>query len=196
MKFNEFNSIVYNKLGFLTATGGAMVLLALWAFFEASFWFIIPDFFLLILCIFSPNRYKKFFLACILFSLMGISAYFLFTSQYPAVSREILTNTPFINAEMLDKVGRVYSQQGVTAALKQTTTVIPVKVWTFQAVNYNFNFFSYLFLIAISRAIRMFLVCFIFSYLGKRCASLIRKNAVPFLMFYLLLFFIILFYIT
>ncbi len=196
MNLREINHKLYGKLNILTSASGAIILLAIWAFFEASIWFVIPDFLLLILCVFSPKKYKIFFITCILFSIVGISAYFLFTSQYLDISSKMLRSTPFLNENMLDRVDSRYNQEGVIAAIWQTTTVTPVKVWTFKAVEHKFNFFSYLLFIAISRAIRMLLVCIIFSYLGRRLSNFLLRNTVQFLLLYLVVFFFVLLHIT
>lgn len=196
MSFEEFNNKLFDKLSILSLTSGALVLLALWAFFEASIWFVVPDFFLLVLCISAPKKYKRFFFVGIIFSLIGISAYFMFVSQYPEKAGEILIETPFIRERMFENIDSLYSNQGVSVALKQTTTVIPVKVWTYQAVIHNFDYFVYLLFIGISKAIRIFLVCFIFSIIGKKFKKPIRKYSSMFLLLYVVLFFLVLFYIT
>ena len=143
MNFLELNKRIYDKLGIWSMTTGALALLSIWALLEASIWFVIPDFLLLILCILYPKNYIKFFLFTILFSILGIIIYFLFVSNYPGLASNILINTPFINQEMLDTLNSLYTVHGITAVLRQTTTVIPVKVWTFLAVLHKFNFFIY-----------------------------------------------------
>ena len=196
MSFEKFNNKLFDKLSLFSLTSGALVLLAIWAFFEASIWFVIPDFFLLVLCVLSPKKYKKFFLIGIIFSLIGISAYFMFVSQYPGKAGEILIETPFIRGRMIEAIGSLYNDQGISSVLKQTTTVIPVKVWTYQAVTHNFNFFIYLLFVGISRAIRIFLICFIFSIIGNKFKKNIKKYSSIFLFLYIILFFLVLFYIT
>ena len=196
MTFLELNKRLYDKLSPLTMTNGALVLLSLWAFLEASVWFVIPDFLLLILCILYPKNYKKFFVFTLLFSILGIIAYFTFVSNYTVLSGEILLNTPFINQKMLDSINSLYTGKGVSVVLRQTTTVIPVKVWTYQAVVHHFNLFLYLFFVAISRAIRMFIISLIFAFIGKKYRNTLRNYSSILLLAYVLIFFIVLFYVT
>ncbi len=196
MTFSEFNKKLYDKLSLLTMTKGALVLLAIWAFFEASIWFVIPDFLLLILCLLYPKNYKKFFLFTLLFSILGIIIYFLFVSNYPLLSGKILVNTPFINQKMLDSINSLYMEKGIVVVLRQTTTFIPVKVWTFQTVLHQFNLFLYLFFVAVSRAIRMFIISLIFAFIGKRHKKIVREYSSILLLAYALIFFLVLFYVT
>ena len=196
MTFLELNKRLYDKLSPLTMTNGALVLLSLWAFLEASVWFVIPDFLLLILCILYPKNYKKFFIFTLLFSILGIIAYFTFVSNYTVLSGEILLNTPFINQKMLDSINSLYTDKGISVVLRQTTTVIPVKVWTYQAVVHHFNLFLYLFFVAISRAIRMFIISLIFAFIGKKYRNTLRNYSSILLLAYVLVFFIVLFYVT
>ena len=196
MTFLEFNKRLYDKLNILSMTKVALALLSVWAFFEASFWFVIPDFFLLILCILYPNNYKKFFLFTILFSVIGITSYFMFVFNYTILSSEILINTPFINQNMLDSINFLYTQRGINSVIKQTITFIPVKVWTYQAVLHNFNLFLYLFFVTISRAIRMFIISLIFAFIDRKYRRSISNNIFILLLAYVLIFFIVLFYVT
>jgi membrane protein YqaA with SNARE-associated domain len=174
----------------------ALILLTVWAFFEASFWFIIPDFILLVLCMLNPKNYKKFFIFTILSSLIGITFYFLFVSNYPSISLNILMNTPFINQNMIDSINTLYNNEGIVSSLWQTTTFFPVKVWTYQAALHNFDLFLYLFFLAISRSIRMFIISFTFSFLGRKFNRFIRRNLLWMLIVYILVFFAILFQVT
>ncbi len=196
MTFLELNKRIYDKLSPLAMTNGALVLLSLWAFFEASFWFVIPDFLLLILCILYPKNYKKFFIFTLLFSILGIIAYFTFVSNYTLLSGEILLNTPFINQKMLDSINSLYTDKGISVVLRQTTTFTPVKVWTFEAVLHQFNLVFYLFFVAISRAIRMFIISLIFAFIGNKYRKAIRDYSSILLLSYIFVFFIVLFYVT
>ena len=196
MNLLKINEKTYYRLHFLSLTTGSLVLLALWSFFEASIWFVLPDFFLLILCILAPEKYKRFFVIGFLFSIIGVTFYFFFVATYQNLANELLINTPFVNQEMLDTIDKLYETKGLTAVFRQTTTIIPVKVWTFQAVLHNFSFIPYLLIIALIRSIRMFLVCLIFSFIGKKFKANIRSNVGIFIILYVVLFFFVLFYIT
>jgi len=172
MNYLQINKKIYDWLKIFSLSGWALALLCLWAFFEASFWFIAPDFIIILLCFLAPKKYRKFIFIALIVSLLGGIAYYAFTSSYFNQSNEILMKTPFVSEKNMGFVENLYVKNGVSATILQSVTLIPFKIWTNNVVKHNLDAFIYFLLVGISRTFRFFIFGFLATYLRKK----LRKN--------------------
>jgi membrane protein YqaA with SNARE-associated domain len=191
-KYYNINEKTYNFLNKFILSTSAIILLILWAFFEASFWFIAPDLLITIYCFFPKSNHKKFINIAIISSIIGGIFYLILTFLYPIQITNILIQTPFVNEGKLSFVSNLFSNHGVISTLLQSFSFIPFKIWTNQAVLNNFNLFFYFSLVAISRIIRFYFGAFISKYLGKKFEKFNKKNIIPIFIVYIAIFLILL----
>ncbi|MCP3685641.1 MAG: hypothetical protein GY861_23570 [bacterium] len=190
IQFNQKTFDLFSRFSFGVA---AVVLLSFWAFFEASVWFLFPDFLLFILVILNPKKWRLFFIVSLVLSILGLSAYYLFVYLKPSLAYTILINTPFVGEYMLEKVVEFYQMKGSGIALIQAFYPIPSKVWTYETVVLGFKFLPYLLMVTISRAMRMFLVSYVGSRFGKDFKGIIRNNFFVLFLVYVIMIFTVLF---
>jgi membrane protein YqaA with SNARE-associated domain len=158
------------------------VAIAAWAFSEATFWFIAPDFLIMILCVFAPTAWKRIVIWALAGSLLGgmvsLSLNVLFFDQMAS----ILQATPFVTARMIDDVDTVYSHLGHSAALRQSFSAIQFKIWTHLAVAHDFQPAIYLSLVMISRAARFGLAAFFVQLVGRSFPRVFSRHSLTLLL--------------
>jgi hypothetical protein len=170
-----------------------MILIALWSFFEASFWFIAPDFLIGLFCFLAPKRYKKILLIALVFSILGGLFYYFFNVYNLNILTEILINTPFVSEKNMLFVSNLYLTHGIFATLLQAITLIPFKIWTHFVVLYNLNPAIYLLLVGISRLVRFAIVGFIAIKFRHFLGSKVKRHSIFIIAIYSLIFLLITF---
>lgn len=143
---------------------------ALWAFAEASFWFIAPDFLLLPFAIQHPNRWWRFSSAAWIGSFVGGSLYFLFCSLHFPLAESIISHTPFVTPRMLAQVSGLFDRHGSWGAFAQSWSFMSFKIWTFEAVRHDLSWWTYFPIVMLSRAFRLFAV----TWLAARLSPFLR----------------------
>ena len=138
-----------------------MITLAIWAFFEAIWWFIIVDVVLIVFVVRNPERAWTYAAIAIGMSSLGIITHGILTAIAPELSRTIVSNVPLLDHV---KIARAESllDRSVLYALIQPFSGIPVKAWTIAADSWVF--FP---LILVARAFRMSLVTAIGVYVSR-----------------------------
>lgn len=153
-----------------------LILLSVWAFGEASFWFIAPDFLLLPLSWEQPKKWLKFSIFTWLSSVAGGVFYLWWASHHFEAAQSILEMTPFVSAQMHSKISSIYQQHGVWGALFQSWSFMSFKIWTFEAIRHQLSLAHYFPIVIFSRVFRIFVV----SWLSSRCSRWIlpiwKKN--------------------
>jgi len=193
MRIKELNQKVYDKFYIFAGSLVGLILLGLWSFFEASVWFIAPDFLIMLFSLVLFKKYKKFILVALITSLIGGLLYYILNLFYFEQLTDILFNTPFVAERSVAFVSKLLSEYGVIATFLQSITLIPFKIWTHFIVQYNLSPLLYFVFVAISRTIRFFVVAFVFAFLGKKFKNKIRNNFNWLLIIYLLSFALVMF---
>jgi membrane protein YqaA with SNARE-associated domain len=188
MNYLQINRKAYDWLKIFSLGGWALALLCLWAFFEASFWFIAPDFIIILLCFLAPKQYKKFIFIALIVSLLGGIVYYVFTSNYFNQASEILMKTPFSSEKSIESVGELYSKLGVYATMLQSITFVPFKIWTYTVVKYNLNSLIYFILVGISRLFRFFILGLLARYLKIKMNKIAERHILLILFVYTFIF--------
>ena len=135
-----------------------LVAVALWAFAEATFWFIAPDFLIMILCAAAPRAWKRIVLWALAGSLVGGVVCFALNTFFLDEMGQILRATPFVQERMITEIDSLYSKLGPQAVLHQSFSFMQFKIWTHLAVLHGFQPILYFLLVMVSRAVRLGLV--------------------------------------
>jgi hypothetical protein len=182
--YTSFNTKAFEKgLAFISSKKGG-VLLILWSFFEASFWFIAPDFLLGIFGIVKPKEKNRFFVLAFIASFFGGITYYIFNIISFDTMSMILRETPFVTERMMSFIRDVYATYGLPGVLFQSFSFMSFKIWTHLAVESNLNPFGYFSLVMISRSLRLYPVVLLASLVGKFLPGFIRKHFVAILVVY------------
>ena len=169
-----------------------LIFLSLWAFVEASFWFIAPDFLLMPLSWEQPKKWFKFSLITWASSVAGGLFYLWWASKHFEAAQSILEMTPFVSARMHAKISALYQEHGAWGALFQSWSFMSFKIWTFEAIKQQLSLAHYFPIVILSRVFRIFVV----SWISSRCSRWIlpywRKNLAVSWLSYSLVFFLVL----
>jgi hypothetical protein len=139
---------------------------AVWAFGEACFWFIAPDFLLMPFAVRQPKRWLRLSIAAWCGSFAGGGFYFAFCSLHPAPAEAIITHTPFVTPAMLSSISGLFERHGHWGALAQAYSFMSFKIWTFEAVRHHLSWWAYLPIVMFSRVFRLFVVTWIAARLS------------------------------
>jgi membrane protein YqaA with SNARE-associated domain len=155
--------------------------LAIWAFLEASFFFIAPDY---IIGIMAATKYdkKKVLVISLASSIFG-GLLFYYTNYYYDLTN-ILFQVPFVSQDKLSFIQVIYSKFGIFGALLQSITLIPFKIWTYAAASLKYNVLLFLLIVFISRLVRFTLVYFVMGFFNKW----FKKRPALILLIYTMLF--------
>ena len=193
MNYNSLNKDWKKKFSLFAVSGLGFLLLFLWSFFEASFWFIAPDMILVLFVLFAPKFYKKYFFITLIASLLGASLYYLLNVYYFEKMTSILLSTPFVTDFMINYIDNLYLKYGVLGTLFQAFSFMSLKIWINLAVQHNLNFLSFIILTGISRIIRFGVVLFITLFVKKKFGAFLKKHALTVSLIYLFCFIVLLF---
>ena len=161
-------------------------LLSAWAFFEPSFWFIAPDMFLWLMCLYAPKKYIKYFFVTLASALAGAGFYFVLNLFFFEELEKILLVTPFVNDRMVLQIQNILATHGLKGLLFQAFSFISVKIWVHLAVENNIPFQWFIVLTGLSRALRFFLFAMVFRRIGLRFNVLLGRYFIPFVTLYVL----------
>ncbi|MBT4352846.1 hypothetical protein HOD20_10020 [archaeon] len=196
MNYINYNNKFFKILETFFSSKYFIFILLIWTFFEASIWFIIPDFILLLSIIIKPHYYKKFLLITFTSSMIGIIFFYFFILNFPNFSLESFLRIPFTNQVMVDNINLLYSNQGIISVLKQSISGIPSKLWTYSAVKFKFSLINYIFFVSVSRGIRMFIVSIVASIVGVKGSRILKNHSILFFISYVIFFFTMLYSIS
>lgn len=137
-----------------------LILLSLWAFGEASFWFVAPDFLLIPLSLQKPRNWFKLSLIAWVSSIGGGLFYFWWASKNPELAQTVLSQTPFVSSRMQESISNLYQKYGFWGALFQSWSFMSFKIWTWEAIRADLNFWGYFPVVVFSRIFRLFVVTY------------------------------------
>ena len=187
--YKSLNAKVYDRaLTFVSSTTG-IVFLAVWSFCEASFWFVAPDFLLVIFAFLKPTHKNKFFAVALLASFLGGVVYYILNLFALDSLGEILRHTPFVTDRMILFVQETYGKYGHLGVLFQSFTFMSFKIWTNVAVVMGLNPIIYFPLVMISRVFRLYPVTWLSAYISRYTTNFLKNNFLVVLAGYVILFF-------
>lgn len=139
-----------------------------WAFFEAIFWFILPDFFLAPAVISRPKLAKRLLLSVITGTMLGTMTMLILASLFFSQIAVMISNVPFTTQEMIPRV-ETQLQSGIVSVILQPFSGIPVKVWSYTVIASGYSVIYYYIAVNIGRIIRFLLVCGVSLGIAKLC---------------------------
>lgn len=166
-------------------------ILGAWAFCEAIFWFILPDFLLLPMTLQQPKRWKLFAVATIFGSLFGALIMMTLCTYQPDLIAQYITRLPFTHITMMTKIEHLFLQFPKIAPLFQAISGVPVKVWFWGNHHHQWmNSTIFLTLILVSRAVRITGVAILACTLSRLNNQWFKPHWLLFLLLYITIFFI------
>lgn len=142
-----------------------------WAAAEAFWWFIIPEF-LLILLVFMKIR-RKFDL--IIYDIAGtvVGTLIAFTLRLPD---SFYRHLPFIRPKMLTQVEQWYRQMGVWGLLHQPFSGVPYKIFIHEATTFHLFFIWFMVIAIIARLFRYVILYEVAQALYPLLHRFVRKH--------------------
>lgn len=153
--------------------GGVRALFGI-AFAEASFFPIPPDVLLLPLALGRPRRAFWFALICTAGSVLGaIAGYLIGSFLFASIGQPILDL--YGAGDQYENLGRMYNDNLWLTLGTAGFTPVPFKVFTIAAGAFSVSFVPFVFISALSRSARFFLVAGLIRLFGERIRGLIDR---------------------
>lgn len=133
--------------------------------------------------------------ACCFIFIFGGIFYYALCSLAPEWSASVLQHTPFVNESMISFIESTYTKYGHGGVFFQAFSFMSFKIWTFLAVKVQFNPWIYFAIVMVSRTLRLGLVSWLASIVGRKFKSQIARYYVSLLVIYSILFVTMLIYI-
>lgn len=153
--------------------GGVRALFGI-AFAEASFFPIPPDVLLLPLALGRPQRAFWFALICTAGSVLGaIAGYLIGSFLFVSIGQPILDL--YGAGDQYENLGRMYNDNLWLTLGTAGFTPVPFKVFTIAAGAFSVSFVPFVFISALSRSARFFLVAGLIRLFGERIRGFIDR---------------------
>ncbi|MDR1124294.1 MAG: hypothetical protein LBL61_06945 [Elusimicrobiota bacterium] len=169
-------------------------IIGIWAFLEATVFFIMPDFLLCPAVIARPKQSRDILLMTVIGSVLGMTALAAVCFACPGEIRRLFVYIPFTSDAMFEKV--ILEINSSFSVFFQPFSGIPVKVWIWTAIISKTNFFSFFTVIILGRVFRFLMVTLMSLGIEKIVGKPLRNYAVLFLPLYAIAFFIGLWYVS
>lgn len=159
-----------------------------WAAGEALFWFVLPEFLLVLVMFMRVHKKRQMLIADILGTVFGtLVAYAIRFTEH------LLTNIPYVVPEMITKVHGWYDQVGLLALSNQPFSGVPYKVFVNIAWQYDYFIFAFLFIALIARISRYIIVYGMLVSLYPYVHKLVYRHYVTLFLLSTLIFSILLY---
>ncbi len=149
----------------------ANYLVFFWAFGEALFWFVIPEFLLLLLVFMRIKRKKQLLTYDVAGTIVG--TLFAFTLR---LSDLTIAKIPYIQDKMIEQTLIWYDKQGIFALFNQPFSGVPYKVFTLTANRYDFFIIAFILLAVVVRMSRYLIFFGLFVGLYPGLHKFVKKN--------------------
>lgn len=144
-----------------------------WAASEALFWFVIPEFLLLLLVFMRIRRKRELLYWDIYGTIAGtLIAYMI---HLPA---HLIDKLPYIQPKMIDQVNIWYNHLGIIGLLHQPFSGVPYKVFTHLATQHDLFLPLFLVFAVVVRISRYYIAYLIFTYLYPSLHKYVYRNYV------------------
>lgn len=159
-----------------------------WAASEALFWFVIPEF-LLLLVVFMRIRNKK---QMLVYDIAGTVAGTILALVI-RLQESTIAKLPYIQPGMISQTKTWYSEKGLLGLMHQPFSGVPYKVFTHLAWQYDFFIPWFIVLAVIVRIFRYLVAYGLFISLYPKMHKLIKNNYIPLALGAILVFSILLY---
>ena len=175
---------VFERLTRFAKSRAALVFALAWAFAEALYWPVIPDFYLFPLASVAPRRIPKLIGAAVIGTVSGgLVAFAIGTTSFGAAAPHHL---PLVTNEMVE-FAAISLGDGPQALLGQPWTGVPYKVYAFQAAP-KVDLDWFLLTTGVARGSRFIVVALAGAAIGALFCRVTRRVMGPLLVVYMLLF--------
>jgi membrane protein YqaA with SNARE-associated domain len=174
---------LYNWVVGLAGTKQAEPALFAVSFAESSFFPIPPDVMLAPMCFARPERAWRYAIVCTVASVLGaMLGYAIGYLLFDTVGKSIIGFFGYGGKEA--ELRASYDQYGVWIIFLKGVTPIPFKLVTIVSGFMKFNLPIFLAACLVTRAVRFFLVAFLFKTFGPQLAPIIEKRVGLFLLLF------------
>lgn len=147
----------------------------LWAFAEGTFFFILPDFFLLPAVIARPHLARRVVVATLTGSLLGMLTLAGLVASAPSLTRMLIEGLPFTHPAMFDTVAHRIGD--VWSVAQQPISGIPSKVWTWvQVTQGTFAFVVFAAVVWAARTLRFVAVAMLGLGIARLAGVPLRRH--------------------
>jgi membrane protein YqaA with SNARE-associated domain len=155
---------------FLAASGG-LALSFCWGFFEATFFFVVPDVLLSLVATVSFRRVWRHMAAAIAGAVCGGAVMFFWAQENPAKAYAAVRKVPFITERMFAQVEAGYQKNGMAAVYLGPMSGTPYKIYAVEAPRF-FRATPFLLTTIPARGWRFVLV----GLFAAACAAILRRR--------------------
>lgn len=159
---------------------------ALWGFSEATWFFVLPDFFLLPAIIARPQYAVRLVAATFVGSLVGLVTLMAVASRFPGGVHDFIVALPLTSQPMFDAVAGTTGN--AASVLHQPVSGVPAKVWAWTAVSDGVSPVPFLAVVMAARLIRFAAVALVARLLAAAFGDVLRRRARWLLVGYTLIF--------
>lgn len=172
----KLKHIIFNKFieDFLSSKF-ANWLIFFWAMAETIFWYIIPEFLLLLIVFLKIEKKKKLLIYDFLGTFLGIILSVIIFSNFDIK----LTQIPFVTQGMINQVDYWYKSLGIIALIHQPFSGIPFKVFISSAVKFSYSIPLFMVFSLIMRMARYYILYYVFDGLYPFFHKYISKHYIP-----------------
>lgn len=142
-----------------------------WAMSEALFWFVIPEF-LLLLVVFMKIKNKR---QLLVYDVAGTVAGTLIAFMLH-VPNQIIEKLPYIQPKMVELTINWFTDLGIFGLFYQPFSGVPYKVFTLTATQFHFNMLAFIVLAVLVRMSRYTIFFAIFVALYPGLHKVVHKN--------------------
>lgn len=151
-----------------------------WAVAEATFFFILPDFYLFPAAASRPRIWWQMALACVVGSLVGSALLYTLCASQQRVICEMIKHVALVNDGKFERAYAMLTQYGRQTFLIQPFSLIPLKVFVYACATTRQPLLEILASVAAGRALRNTLVAFV----GAKVHARFNENSRRFMIGY------------
>lgn len=148
-------------------------LVFVWAMGEALFWFVIPEFLLLLVVFMRVKRKRQL----VKYDVVGTIAGTLIAFQLHLTDGAI-SKLSFIQPKMIEQTAQWYNDLGVFGLIYQPFSGVPYKVFTLTANRYDFQIIGFIIVAVVVRMSRYVIFFGLFNALYPGLHKFVYKNYV------------------
>lgn len=163
-------------------------LIFFWAASEAVFWFVIPEF-LLLLIVFMRIRNKK---KMLVYDITGTIAGTV-VAVLMRLPEDTLSKLPYVQDRMITQTKTWYDQLGILGLANQPFSGVPYKVFTHLAWQYGFFLLFFIIVAVIVRLFRYLVAYGLFISLYPKLHKKVAGNYIPLALIAIFIFSILLY---
>ncbi|WP_144394131.1 hypothetical protein [Pleionea sediminis] len=154
---------------------------ALWGFFEATLFFIVPDVFLTYLATQKNQPLKPAIVASTVGALAGGCLMFVMGAYYYESSYQLLLSIPAIDSLMIQKVQQLIESQGLLGLFVGPLVGIPYKIFAVESANLSLSPLLFLLISIPARCLRFILLSYFTKWVTNLLFQTMNRTRVVFL---------------